>query len=311
MLSYITRYFTLNRRERNAILAMISLLFALIVVKYVVVHASPANTLHVAVVELDSIAAKLSVADLLSPAPKENGKHGFASRTGKDSLFYFDPNVISVEQAMQLGFEKKCALQLVHYREKGGKFYKPADVEKLYCMDKELFSRIEKYIIIGGAKFEKKENSEAEAPNTGVPRYTMQKENKKSISIEINSADSIQWMSLRGIGPGYTRRILKYKSILGGFTSVEQIKEVYNFPDSVYQSIKGNLTVNPGTVQKLKVNTVDFKTLVHHPYIKYEGTKCIFALKRGKNIKEEDLKGSSCFSREQLEKLLPYLDFSE
>ncbi len=306
MLSYITRYFTLNRRERNAILIMISLLFALIVVKYVVVHAAPANTLHVAVVELDSIAARLSVAELLSPTPKENDKNAFSARPRKDSLFYFDPNVVSFEQALQLGFEKKCALQLIHYREKGGKFYKPADVEKLYCMNKELFSRIEKYIIIGEAKFEKKEKY-GENP----PKGEAGKEGKKSISLEINSADSNQWMSLRGIGPGYTRRILKYKSILGGFTTVEQIKEVYNFPDSVYQSIKGNLTVDPSVVQKLKVNTVDFKTMVHHPYIKYEGTKCIFALKRGKNIKEEDLKGSSCFSREQLEKLLPYLDFSE
>jgi hypothetical protein len=73
--------------------------------------------------------------------------------------------------------------------------------------------------------------------------------------------------------------------------------------------IKANLTVNPTLVQKLKVNTVDFKTMVHHPYIKYEGTKCIFALKRNKKINANDLINSSCFSREQLEKVLPYLDF--
>ena len=175
-------------------------------------------------------------------------------------------------------------------------------MQKLYCMDKSLYKKLEPFILIG-----KNSAPESEKPYKGAFHKDVVPENK--ISIEINSADSIAWMSLKGIGPGYSRRILKYRSILGGFTAVEQIKEVYNFPDSVYQAIKPHLTINSSLVQKLKVNTVDFKTLVHHPYIKYEGTKCIFALKRGKNIKEEDLVNSSCFSREMLQKLLPYLDF--
>ena len=170
-------------------------------------------------------------------------------------------------------------------------------------MDKKLFTRLKPYIIIGTNK---KENQPAETK----AGYFEKKESKvATLILEINSADSLEWMKLKGIGPGYSRRIIKYRTMLGGFTSVEQIKEVYNFPDSVFVSIKNNLTVNPLLIQKLKVNEVDFKTMVHHPYIKYEGTKCLFALKRNKKIKEEDLTGSSCFSREQLQKVLPYLDF--
>lgn len=298
MLSYIAKYFTLNRRERNAILALITCLFALVITKFVVVYHYQSSAQTVMVVDLDSTAARLATQDLLFPGNNDSKETSFASKRKKDSLFYFDPNVISFAQAVQLGFEAKCAHQLVNYRDKGGKFYKPGDLEKLYCMDKVLYSRLEKYIIIENSKENSKETSS-----------TKKEKQVEAISIEINSADSNEWIKLRGIGPGYARRILKYRTMLGGFTSIDQIKEVYNFPDSVYQSIKGNLTVNAALVQKLKVNAVDFKTMVHHPYIKYEGTKCIFALKRDKKIKQEDLVNSSCFSRESLQKVLPYLDF--
>jgi len=299
MLNYIGKYFTLNRRERNGIMVLLTLILILVTVKYLVVYRYQNKTENTILVELDDAAAKLAAQEMLSTNENYSGNTSFSEKIKKDSLFYFDPNTVTMEQALQLGFFKKCAAQLINYRNKGGKFYKPEDLQKLYCMEKSLYNKLKTFILIGmHSTPDTKRPIVGAIHNDGLPK-----------NIEINSADSVAWMSLKGIGPGYSRRILKYRSILGGFTSVEQIKEVYNFPDSVYQVIKPHLTVNASLVQKLKVNSVDFKTLVHHPYIKYEGTKCIFALKRGKSIKEEDLVNSSCFSREQLQKVLPYLDF--
>lgn len=301
MLNYVFKYFSLNRRERNGVLMLLTIVLLLLLLKLFTAFSYNANSNAAVVVELDEAAARLAAQEIIKP--ENNSSKGFYNNqtSKKDSLFYFDPNTITAEQAVELGFAKKCASMLVNYRNKGGKFYKPTDLQKLYCMDEPFYKKLEPFIIIAGHE---KPKEEWKKENNAPPRA----DNK---TIEINSADSLAWMSLRGIGPGYTRRILKYKSLLGGFTSIEQIKEVYYFPDSVYQAIKGSLTVNPALVQKLPVNKVDFKTMVHHPYIKYEGTKCIFALKRGKNIKEEDLVNSSCFEREHLKKLLPYLDFSE
>jgi competence protein ComEA len=297
MLNYIARYFTLNRRERNGIIALSTLVLGLIILKSVIIHRNPQPTASVSVIDLDSLAAQLSVQTDESFADRSYGRNASLKGKKKDSLFYFDPNTVNRDQALALGFDKKCADMLMSYRNKGGKFFKAEDLQKLYCMNEELYGKLKRYIIIAGSKQEdKKEKAAAQ-------------KNNAQVQIEINSADSTEWMKLRGIGPGYSRRILKYRTILGGFTQVEQISEVYNFPDSVYQAIKGNLTVNPALVQKLKVNTAEFKTLVHHPYIKYEGTKCIFALKRDKKIREQDLINSSCFSREMLQKILPYLDF--
>ncbi len=285
---------------------LISLIFLLAIVKYVVVYHYTPTTEKVIVIELDSIAAKLAMQNMLSP---ENNSYstGF-EKNKKDSLFYFDPNKVTEEQAIQLGFSTKSAHTFMNYRNKGAKFYKAEDLKKLYGMTDHLFEKLKPYILIDKNK---KQNNIGYSSSSTTLGMTRQKKQEEKLSIEINSADSLQWLKLKGIGPGYTHRILKYKSLLGGYTNIEQLKEVYGFTDSLYNLIKPNLTINATLIQKLKVNSVDFKTMVHHPYIKYEGTKCIFALKRSKKIKAEDLINSSCFSREQLQKVLLYLDFEE
>ena len=279
---------------------LISLIFILAIVKYVVVYHYHTATEKVVVVELDAIAAKLTMQNMLSPE-KNSYSAGFETNK-KDSLFYFDPNRVTEEQAVKLGFSAKSAHTFMNYRNKGAKFYKAEDLKKLYGMTDHLFEKLKPYILIEKSAIEN---------NKWKTDYKAKPKQEEKILIEINSADSLQWLKLKGIGPGYTHRILKYKSLLGGYTNIEQLKEVYYFSDSLFNLIKDNLTVNPALIQKLKVNSVDFKTMVHHPYIKYDGTKCIFALKRSKKIKVEDLINSSCFSREQLQKVLPYLDFQE
>ncbi|MHB8260379.1 MAG: ComEA family DNA-binding protein [Bacteroidia bacterium] len=299
MLNYLNKYFTLNRRERNGMIAIISLVIILLMVKYFVVYHSNTETNKVVVVALDDVAAKF--AEQNNDVTKDN--YSTSPANTKDSLFYFNPNTINYEQAMMLGFSGKVAHTLINYRNKGGKFYKPVDLKKLYGMDEVLFDKLKPFV-----QLDKSNSFDTKFKPEEKETHFIKKE-KQNISIEINSADSLQWIQLKGIGPGRTKMILKYRSMLGGFYATEQLKEVYYFTDSLYNTIKANLTVNPALIQKLKVNSVDFKTMVHHPYIKYEGTKCIFALKRNKKIIADDLKNSSCFSREQLEKVLLYLDF--
>ena len=275
-------------------IAVITLLFILLVVKYFIIYKYNPTSSSVNVVALDDIATNLAEQNKTT----ENNAYTNASIPKESKLFSFNPNIISYEEAITLGFTEKTAHTLINYRSKGGKFYNAESLKKLYGMNDALFERLAPYVSI--------ENNKSKNDFKTENKFATKQQN---ITLEINSADSTQWMQLRGIKAGRARMILKYKNMLGGFYSIEQLKEVYTFNDSLYNSIKANLTVNPALVQKLKVNSVDFKTMVHHPYIKYEGTKCIFALKKNKKITVDDLKNSSCFSREQLEKVIIYLDF--
>jgi DNA uptake protein ComE-like DNA-binding protein len=280
-------------------IAMATLVMLLLGVKYFIVYQYKTQTNQVVVVALDDVAAKL--AEQNNDEAKDN--YNATSPTKKDSLFYFDPNTINYEQAVILGFSGKTAHTLINYRNKGGKFYKVIDLKKLYGISEGLFEKLKPFVVL------EKNNAHDDTYKPFEKKAAFTKSEKQNITIEINSADSVQWNQLKGISFGRARMIIKYRTMLGGFYNIEQIKEVKYFTDSLFNMIKANLTVNPALVQKLKVNSVDFKTMVHHPYIKYEGTKCIFALKRNKKIVANDLINSSCFSREQLDKVLLYLDF--
>ena len=49
---------------------------------------------------------------------------------------------------------------------------------------------------------------------------------KKPLVFELNSADSLDLVQLYNIGPTIARRILKYRSLLGGYFCKEQLHEV-------------------------------------------------------------------------------------
>ena len=59
--------------------------------------------------------------------------------------------------------------------------------------------------------------------------------------IDINTADSSAFQKLPGIGPILSQRIIRYRDALQGFDRVDQIKKVYNLPDSVFENIRNYL----------------------------------------------------------------------
>jgi DNA uptake protein ComE-like DNA-binding protein len=91
---------------------------------------------------------------------------------------------------------------------------------------------------------------------------------RKKILIEINSADTIKFKELRGIGPVLAGRIVKYRNILGGFYSVMQIREVYGISDSLFMSISGMMFADTtACIRKININTANIDELSRHPYI--------------------------------------------
>jgi competence protein ComEA len=69
--------------------------------------------------------------------PNKNGLVGKTSPLTIPTLhlFKFDPNTIDSANAIQLGIPIKQVNTLMHYREKGGRFYKKEDILKLYGLD--------------------------------------------------------------------------------------------------------------------------------------------------------------------------------
>jgi DNA uptake protein ComE-like DNA-binding protein len=103
---------------------------------------------------------------------------------------------------------------------------------------------------------------------------------KEGFVIELNSADTFALQQLRGIGPSFARRIVKYRERLGGYIDKSQLLEIWGMDTSRYNSIREHLVVNPDSVHPIDLNTVTFKQLLAHPYFPFEVTKAIMIYRK-------------------------------
>lgn len=220
------------------------------------------------------------------------------SSNGK--LFYFNPNSLSAEGWLRLGISAKTVSTIQNYRAKGGRFYKAEDLQKIYGLNEDVYKRLLPYVQIAEEK--------------KLPDYTNNyKRNSYSISktIDINTADSVELLTLPGIGSKLAHRIINFRERLGGFYTVEQLAEVYGLQDSVFQKIKSRFECNALAVKKIPINTADMQELKAHPYIKYLLANAViqYRLQHGNIRNKEDLQQIHLLSEQALHRLEPYISY--
>ena len=130
-----------------------------------------------------------------------------------------------------------------------------------------------------------------------------------STPIDLNTADTTEFQRLRGIGPVYAARIVRYRNLLGGFTDKEQLREVYGLPDSVYRRIAPRLTVDTSRIQRIDINTATYGQLVRHPYLDKDQVAAILRLRerQGSFQSLDDLHQIPIIEEETYNKITPYL----
>ena len=220
--------------------------------------------------------------------------------------FFFDPNTASEEALQRLGFSRASINNMLKYRAKGGRFYKAQDINKIYGMDNKLASELEPYI-----KIEQQRDI-----NTPLTQKAPALSNKsKTVNwaptiIDINQSDAEDWQKIKGIGPAYAKRIIRFREALGGFTSTDQVAQTYKLPDSTFQQIQPFLKASP-IYRKLEINKADAEVLKSHPYINWKQARAVvnYRLQHGNFEQIEDLKKVKILSSELVEKLEPYLEF--
>lgn len=127
--------------------------------------------------------------------------------------------------------------------------------------------------------------------------------------IEINSADSTLLMSLYGIGPSFAGRIIKYRSLLGGYHTCNQLLEVYGMDSLRYDGFFKRIWADTSLVRKININTAEFRVLLRHPYLDYDAVKCIvqYRDRHGPFESPAELWKDSVLSQDLKQGLYPYL----
>ncbi len=128
-------------------------------------------------------------------------------------------------------------------------------------------------------------------------------------TVEINSADTLELQRLKGIGPGFARRIVAYRNKLGGYVDKRQLLEIYGMDAERYRMISAYIKVDADSVHPIDINQVTFKELMSHPYFSYEVTREIILTR--KKIKRfasvDELRQVNGVSDTLFRKISPYV----
>lgn len=127
-----------------------------------------------------------------------------------------------------------------------------------------------------------------------------------SSPIELNTADSSTLVKIKGIGPYYATKIIRYREQLGGFHSPKQLKEI-KFQYMDIDTLLVNFTADPSFIREKDLDTMTFKAVLRHPYLTYEDVQLIFNAKRkfGK-INFSILNSEKILPLYKLQKIKPY-----
>ena len=138
-----------------------------------------------------------------------------------------------------------------------------------------------------------KSHSKPSKPTEKPSEKTIAVERKKIPVLDINAADSTEFVELPQIGETMASRIHRYRNRLGGFVSMDQLFEIKGMDTARFSAIKPYILLGNNEIRKINVNQDEFKTLLRHPYLEYEQVKAIVNHRERKGLIKnwEQLKG--------------------
>ena len=307
---FISDYLYFSRKDRIGILILLALI---LIVYFLPSLKGWIDPLNPATVDSSWLRVLQEPADPEKTDPKGDAyqagtsdhQHRNYNNNSTPSLFYFDPNSLSAAAWKKLGLRDRVIQTIQNYLSRGGRFRKPVDLQKVYGLTKNDFTRLAPYVriennsltIAGGSRA----GNNSRKFITAVHRYAV---------IDINTADTTSFILLPGIGSKLAARIVNFREKLGGFFSIDQLRETYGLQDSVFQQLKPYLKLEQTTVRKINLNSASQDELKTHPYIKWNTAHAIveYRNQHGHFMSAEDLKKIRAIDQDVLAKLINYVE---
>src|SRR5665213_3136780 len=274
----LQQYFNFTKKERRGIIYIVALILLLTALPLLFPFFSKEEKVdssefekEIAQLSIDSSSKKIySKRDEDYQNDYTPGYKNYESSKPVE-LFYFDPNTATATDWIKLGIKPRTAETIQKYVSKGGKFYKPEDIKKIWGLSEKDAQRLIPFVSIKNTpkNFSNPGQNQIAEKTTFTKKLLLQK-------VEINIADTSEYIALPGIGSKLSKRIIAFREKLGGFYSIDQIGETYLLPDSTFQKIKPYLVVDSKAIKKLNINSASLEEMKSHPYIRYNTANAIF-----------------------------------
>lgn len=207
----------------------------------------------------------------------------------------FNPNNYSLSDWMNLGLSEKQSVVVLKFTSRG--IYSEQDLKRIFVIPDILFELIRDSVVYP-ERFQNSPNQES-----------FKKQAKQITLINLNTADTTEFMKIYGIGAFYAKQIIRYREKLGGYITKEQLFEVWKMTPEAYDKIKDHVFISEKDVKRININSVTIEELKVHPYLKWNQANSIVKMRIQRNgFKNiEEIKESVLIDSETYEKLFPYL----
>ena len=207
----------------------------------------------------------------------------------------FNPNTYKLSDWINLGLSEKQSVVILKFTARG--IYTEEDLKRIFVIPDVLFELIRDSVVYP-KRFQN-------TPNQG----SFKKQAKQITLINLNTADTTEFMKIYGIGAFYAKQIIRYREKLGGYFTKEQLFEVWKMTPEAYDKIKDHVFISEKDVKRININSVTIEELKVHPYLKWNQANSIVKMRIQRNgFKNiEEIKESVLIDSETYEKLFPYL----
>ncbi|MGF1639057.1 MAG: helix-hairpin-helix domain-containing protein [Cyclobacteriaceae bacterium] len=294
MVGYTRRAFGYSATEARGFLVLIGLI--IIVMLLPVITGFYYNNFYsmpeVHVQRLDSLVALISKKDSVKPQ-----QSNLTTET-----FFFDPNTLGKDSLLLTGMHPFAVDNLLKYREKGGKIYQKKDILKIYYIDTLWYQQQKEFINLPSSS----NSTKKIATKT---KSSLSGDHETPSRLDLNKAEAEELKTVRGIGPVLSERIVKYRNLLGGFVSKDQLNEVYGLDDETLSNLKRDTFIDSDFVpRKSNACQHDANQLARHPYITKRLAMVLDSLCKSGHLPNQEAI-TTLINSEEYEKALPYIGF--
>jgi DNA uptake protein ComE-like DNA-binding protein len=229
----------------------------------------------------------------------------------KPKIYLFNPNFISDYKGYKLGMSVQEIDRLLAFRKENKYVNSAKEFQNVTKVSDSLLNVIAPYFKFPDWVNNKKQNTKFKEYTSYQNQAFAKKE--KIVLIDINEATKEDLVKIYGIGDAISIRILKQKELLGGFVSMEQMKEVWGLSPEVIENLNAHFKVLAlPRFKKIEINNASLKELSQFHYFRYSLAKEIVTYRSmNGNIKNiEDLTKIKGFPVDKANLIGLYLDFN-
>ena len=311
-MKFFESHFWYNKRQRNGILILISMITAFQLLLFLTEEYFPQNQGETSVNVSDNKQLERWRAELDSLSKQD-------AVVNTRRIYPFNPNYLTDYKGYLLGLSVAEIDRLFAFRAKGKFLSSAEEFQRITQISDSLLITIAPFFKFPDYKSANSTWSQGRSGSKknnissalSVDKTTLEKGVKIHLQKQnLNLASETELRSIQGVGEKLAKRIVRYRELLGGYSINDQLYEVYHLPLETAERVLQRFEVKESPViSKLNINDASFKELLHLPYIDYKLTKRIVRYRQANNgfTDLSELKKIDSFPLNKYERIALYL----